>query len=423
MPNLSLYESLKLNQFVEQLDQTPAQEYWFKAIATLGQFLAESNLPKLDPKLGNSGIFLTNSPQVLANNFYGDLGVQVWVFTASQTSLFPATFPSFSAIDIVNLDQANFDRKEWFLISINSQFSTLFISCEYKFLFSLHPEPVSHAIWELKHHISNQQQLKILDQKLQCLPLVVPTYKIMSKFALALLTQSFLQELPIPELKEVETIKAIAHEVKTPLTTIRTLVKSILRRQDVTPQIRHRLEKIDFECQDQIERFNLIFEIVKLDQQSVPTELTNLAEILQNSLELWQKQAQRRQLSLTIDMPRFTPLIMSNSQLLNQLLNSLVDRVIRSLPSDSHINIGINIVGKYVKVQFKSQTNLMEHTLTHKSVGQWLMLQPETGSLSLSLMISKVLFELIGGKLTIKTHPTVASYNGEILNIFLPIKE
>jgi hypothetical protein len=65
----------------------------------------------------------------------------------------------------------------------------------------------------------------------------------------------------------------------------------------------------------------------------------------------------------------------------------------------------------------------MEHTLTHKSVGQWLMLQPETGSLSLSLMISKVLFELIGGKLTIKTHPTVASYDGEILNIFLPIKE
>lgn len=423
MPNLSLYESLKSNQFVDQLDQTPAQEYWFKAIATLRQFLAESDLPKLDPKLGNSGIFLTNSPQVLVNNFYGDLGVQVWFFTASQTSLFPATFPSFSAIDVVNLDQANFDKKEWFLIFINSQFSILFISCEYKFLFSLHPEPVSHALWELKQHILNQKQLEILNQKLQGLPLVVPTYKIMSKFVLVLLTQSCQQELPIPEIKEVEIIKAIAHEVKTPLTTIRTLVKSILRRQDVTPQIRHRLEKMDFECQDQIERFNLIFEIVKLDQQSVPTEPTNLEEILQNSLELWQKQAQRRQLSLTVEILKSTPLIISNSQLLNQLLNSLVDRVIRSLPIDSHINIEMNIVGKYIKVQFKSQTKSTEKALTHKSVGQWLLLQPETGSLSLSLMISKVLFELIGGKLTIKTHPTVASYNGEILNIFLPIKE
>jgi len=61
--------------------------------------------------------------------------------------------------------------------------------------------------------------------------------------------------------------------------------------------------------------------------------------------------------------------------------------------------------------------------LIHKAIGQWLMIQPETGTLSLSLMISKVLFELIGGKLTVKTNPTLASYDGEILTIFLPIKE
>ncbi len=419
MPNKTLYESLEENQFVEKLYQTSSQEYWFKAISMLKQVWAESG----SDNLGYGSVFFTNSSQVLSSSLSRDLSTQAWFFTSSPAYLSPPTFLSVRETHIVKLDELDSCTNKWFLISITAKFATIFISGDHKFLFSLHPQPIGLALELLKQFISNPLQVEILNQKLHNFSLVVPSYEIMSKFVLVLFTQAFPQELPIPEIKEVDTIMAIAHEVKTPLTTIRTLVKSILRRQDITQQVRYRLEKIDFECQDQIARFNLIFEIVKLNPKAIAIEPTNLIEILQNSLDHWQKQAQRRQLTLTVETLDFVPIIVSNGQLLAQLLNNIVDRLTRNLPTDSHIKIETTIAGKYIKLKFKSQMENTTNSSSHKNVGQWLMLQPETGALSLSLVISKTLFQLMGGKLTIKLHPTSTVYDEEILTIFLPIQD
>jgi signal transduction histidine kinase len=419
MPNETLYSYLESNPFVEKIYQTSAQEYWFKAIATFKQFWIESSLDSFD----RSYAFLTNSPQVLLANFSNRLAVQAWFFTETQVFLSPTTFSSTQEMHVVKLDKKNPCADRLFFISITEEFAILFLSSVNEFLFSLHPEPIAIALNVLKQLICDRSQVEIFDRQVGSLPLIVPPYKVVSKFALVLLSQSFHQELPIPEISEVEIIRAIAHEVKTPLTIIRTLVQSLLRRQDIPEQVRYRLEKIDFECQDQIARFNLIFEIVKQDRQKAAIEFTDLDKILDKNLDAWQKQADRRQLGLSLDRLEPTPLVISNTQLLIQLLNSLVDRITRSLPINSLITISITIIGKYIKIQFKSKTDLAENALTHKAVGQWLMLQPDTGTLSLSLIITKVLFELIGAKLTIKTHPTKASYDGEIMNIFLPIKD
>jgi len=425
MPNLNLGEVLEENQFVEKIYQTSGQEYWSKAIATLSQFFAEYSLNYLDSlnKFANTKILLTNSPQLISNNFSESFSDQTWLFTTSQSFLLPSTFSSMPMTHIVKLDHTNAFTNKLFLIFISQEFVTLFFSDDHKFLFSLHPEPISIALLSLKQFITDQEQLTLLNQNLAHCPLVVPSYKVFSKFALALLIQSFPQELPIPEVREIDTIKAIAHEVKTPLTTIKTLLQLLLRREDLTQPVRNRIEKINFECQDQIDRFNLIFEIVQLHKQIVLTDSTDLAEILENNIDTWQKQAQRRQLNLKIDIIKSLPLIITNKQLLSQLLNGLIDRLTRSLPAHSKINISMAIAGKYIKLQFQSEANPRDTILIHKAIGQWLMIQPETGTLSLSLMISKVLFELIGGKLTVKTNPTLASYDGEILTIFLPIKE
>ncbi len=52
-----------------------------------------------------------------------------------------------------------------------------------------------------------------------------------------------------------------------------------------------------------------------------------------------------------------------------------------------------------------------------RSIGQLLMFQPETGSLSLSLAVTKNLFQALGGKMTVREHPQA----GEVLTIFLPL--
>ena len=45
------------------------------------------------------------------------------------------------------------------------------------------------------------------------------------------------------------------------------------------------------------------------------------------------------------------------------------------------------------------------------------MLQPETGNLSLSMAVTKNLFQALGGKLIVREHPQ----EGEVLTIFLPL--
>jgi len=151
-------------------------------------------------------------------------------------------------------------------------------------------------------------------------------------------------------------------------------------------------------------------------------EATQIEEILSDGFMRWQDHAGRRQISLEMILPTEIPAILSNALLLSQVLNGLIDRLVRSFPPDSHIQLILTSAGEYLKLQFQSQVPQQGggDLPLLKAVGQWLMLQPETGTLSLSLPTTKTLLKALGGKLTVRMHSTSAAYDGEILTIFLP---
>ena len=62
-------------------------------------------------------------------------------------------------------------------------------------------------------------------------------------------------------------------EVRTPLATIRTLIRSLLRRKDLADVVVNRLRQIDVECSEQIDLW-LIFHAAELQRE--PNE-ANLA--------------------------------------------------------------------------------------------------------------------------------------------------
>jgi len=53
-----------------------------------------------------------------------------------------------------------------------------------------------------------------------------------------------------------------------------------------------------------------------------------------------------------------------------------------------------------------------------RSLGQLLMFQPETGTLSLNLAVTKSLFQALGGKLIVRDRPQ----QGEVMTVFLPLE-
>lgn len=232
---------------------------------------------------------------------------------------------------------------------------------------------------------------------------------------------------------DVELLKALTHEIRTPLTTIRTLTKLLLKRRDLAPEVTRRLEIIEHECLEQINRMELIFRAVELETTAAKRGSVNLTsmslnQIFQQNIPRWQKQAQRRNISLDVSLPQNLPTVVSNPHLLDQMLTGLMENFTRSLPSGGQIQVQVIPAGNQLKLQFQSQlspeeTNHSAHFAdstcqTLKSIGQLLMFQPETGSLSLNLDVTKNLFQALGGKLIVRQRPQA----GEVMTVFLPLE-
>jgi len=256
-------------------------------------------------------------------------------------------------------------------------------------------------------------------------------------------------ELDSGTLEDIQLLQALAHEVRTPLATIRTMTRLLLRRKDLAPEVLNRLTVIDHECTEQIDRFNLIFRAAEMVAQpqaqpqprSQHLAATALDQVFQASVPRWQKQAERRSLTLAVLLPPQMPLVVSDPTMLEQALTGLMERFTRHLPTGSHIEVEVSLAGDQLKLQLQADKSNVRSTRSafpplanpdldpdssipetpqpqFRSLGHLLMLQPETGSVSLNLKVTKNLFQALGGKLKVREKST----KGEVLTVFLPLE-
>ncbi|WP_088239711.1 sensor histidine kinase [Calothrix rhizosoleniae] len=233
---------------------------------------------------------------------------------------------------------------------------------------------------------------------------------------------------------DVELLQAFAHEVRTPLTTIRTMTRLLLRQKDLSANVIKRLKIIDCECTEQIDRMELLFQAAELETSPVgktttktPLTAMSLDQVLQQNIPRWQETASRRNLTLEVVLPQQLPTVISNPVMLDRVLTGVMENVTRNLPSGSHIQVQVIPAGNQLKLQLlplpQSQEPDRKSAFSctppiRKALGQLLTFQPETGTISLNLSATKHLFQEIGGKLIVRQRPR----HGEILTIFLPLE-
>jgi signal transduction histidine kinase len=237
-------------------------------------------------------------------------------------------------------------------------------------------------------------------------------------------------EMPQAVSSELALLEALTHEVRTPLATIRTLIRSLLRRSDLATVVRERLEQIDSECSEQIDRFGLIFLATELQRQPTDTGTgalgglaqTDLAALLERHQELWQRQLQRRGLCLQLQIAPELPPVLSDPVRLETVLGGLIDRFGRSLPAGSQVSLTLQPAGPRIKLQLSSEAAAPAAPASgaggtakplHKPlVGPVLSWNPATGSLQLSRQATQRLFQHLGSRFTER------SDNG--LTVFFP---
>ena len=220
---------------------------------------------------------------------------------------------------------------------------------------------------------------------------------------------------------ELALLEALTHEVRTPLATIRTLIRSLLRRSDLPDLVRQRLQQIDGECSEQIDRFGLIFLAAELQRQPAETgeqrlARTDLSQLLHQLEPLWRQQLQRRSLGLELAAAADLPPVLSDPARLETVLGGLVDRFSRGLPAGAVVALSLQPAGARLKLRLSASAEALAaegQPVGVERVGPVLSWNPGTGSLQLSRQATQRLFHSLGGRL--------AERSGNDLTVFFPV--
>ncbi len=362
--------------------------------------------------------------------------------------------------------------KEQFCLIFTKKFSLILVLAEEdngksKFLFSFEPEVIEKAWQALAGRVmlTNPDLFIELDKLVQEYYPVAPDYRLVMQFS-----ELLLAEYPEPLDKEtkfhsnskgtaehkakfeevncqteystststkhtsrsdVELLQAFAHEVRTPLTTIRTTTRLLLKQKDLPASVIKRLQSIDRECTEQIDRMELLFRAAELETSSSTntssSQLTSicLEQMLQQSIPRWQQAANRRNLTVDVVLPSSLPAVVTNPIMLDRVLTGLMENFTRNLPAGSNISVRVIQAGHQLKLQLLPNfpqniktAQSVNRAPIRKAIGQLLTFQPETGTISLNLAATKHLFQAIGGKLIVRERPQ----HGEVITIYLPLE-
>jgi signal transduction histidine kinase len=363
--------------------------------------------------------------------------------------------------------------QEQFMLVLTAEFSLVLVlgkdaDDELRFQFSFMPQVVN-SVWRMlrsRIRVVRPQQLDFIDPLVEKFTPVDPHYRIVSQFnrwmlaclpapppldappignrtdidalqsaaqAVASRPQETAVDATRPstagQFSDSTLLQAMAHEIRTPLTTIRTYTRSLLKRSDLDAQVIKRLQSIDRECTQQIDRFSLIFRAVELEAASQtpksPLSAIALHQVFNEAIPQWQQAAQRRNLSLKVGLPPELPMVASDPTMLQHVLTGLVELFTHSVSPGSHIQLQVIHAGAQLKLQFQSQADPSKPDTAPpcsapplQSLGHLLMFQPETGGVSLNLEATKSLFHALGAKLTVRER----SNQGTTWTVFLPLE-
>ena len=222
---------------------------------------------------------------------------------------------------------------------------------------------------------------------------------------------------------EISLLEALTHEIRTPLATIRTLIRSLLRKQGLPGVVENRLKQIDIECTEQIDRFGLIFNAVELERtkpDQTNLALTDLGKMLTILSPVWNNQLERKGLKLILDITPDLPKVLSDSEGLELMLTGLIDRNTRGLQTGGELILKLRPAGQRLKLQILTQLSTIKNSevsdnISNEEIGPVLSWNPATGNLQLSQAATQRLLKSLGGRLTNRRDSGIT--------IFFPISE
>ena len=432
-------------------DEATVRRLWWAALETL----QEDILLPMDFK---SGLWIASPlPAMYEPRLLNRLTGWVWApealdnFHSKYSKLLP---PSHSRSSLTNADNSDLYQRFPLLSSDGNDPLLIIITQKLQVVLSLYGDP-SHRqliiksdsetfrdlleMLDLRLHYENPNQVHKLRQSLAEIGNLKSNdsfeklfWPLLSQRLAAIAPSLTLHTLPEKSRSEISDkdmnseislLEALSHEVRTPLATIRTLIRSLLRRNDLNELVIKRLKEIDSECTEQIDRFGLIFNAAELQRNRPNTSQfagTDLGAMLETLQPLWSDQLARKGIKLSIEITPNLPQVLSDPQRLELMLGGLIDRNARGLKPGGILCMELRPAGQRLKLQILSRTtevtkNNFSGKKTSSPIGTVLSWDPSTGSLQLSQAATQRLLASLGGRL--------AHRRDSVLTVFFPVVE
>jgi signal transduction histidine kinase len=216
-----------------------------------------------------------------------------------------------------------------------------------------------------------------------------------------------------------------SHELKTPLTVLRSGIERSITHPDVPRDVLETLEETLFEVNRMTELVDSLLTLARADEGRAPLHLEDidLREILTELAETASILGEQASVHVEVDVPRKPVQMEIDGSRVRQLLMNLLTNAIKYTPSDGTVEVDTRVKGDEVVIAVRDTgIGIAPGNLSHIFDRFWRAdaARSRTGSrpgAGLGLAISKWIAEAHGGSIEVQSRPG----RGTTFTVTLPI--
>ena len=218
------------------------------------------------------------------------------------------------------------------------------------------------------------------------------------------------------KLMELDKLKSdfvsmVSHELKTPLTPMKTSAEFLLQNDPDVNVRREMLELIVRNIDRQTRMVNDMLDISRIESGNMRfrKEMLDIGEIINSAIETMKKQSEEKKINITTDIPTDLLKINADKDKLIQVFINLLSNALKFTPNGGNVEIKANESEKYIEVCVKDDGIGIPCDKIDKIFNKFYQIdntsaRPYGGS-GLGLAITKSIMEGHGGTIRAKSTP------------------